>query len=226
MAAELEALREGKIDTGELDALRSEAEKSAGAIDELAGLGSRREPEGGARGAEDELEALRGIRDQRDEVAGQVEQLRSSLDVDRSARSSVSWSEDCRSERPRPEPRDRLTNELAVAREDVTRLQGLAAEREETAARVRPTPNGASRRSAPAPPRSTPGSRPRARRRAHARRRGRGDRAPASRARRTREDGERLLAAERAEVARLREEMLNSERLDDEPDEVYAAQSH
>ena len=67
----------GKLDTGELDALRSEAEETASAIDELAGL---RLAHGSLKAAheqlEDELEALRGVRDERDEVAGQLEQLR------------------------------------------------------------------------------------------------------------------------------------------------------
>ena len=108
--------------------------------------------------------------------------------------------------------RDRLTAELAAAREEIDALERRrrragggadAAARGRRAAR-RDRARDDHRGPRPARDRARGGA-------AHDGRRGRGDRAAARGARRTREDAERLLAAERAEVARLREELLSSE---------------
>ena len=232
LTAELETLRAERIDTGELEALRTDAEQAhageeeaARLVDELAGL---RLAHGSLRAAheqlEDELEALRGVRDERDAVAGELEQLRAqSSDVEqvrtelgeliRGLQERASEAESAR---------DRLTAELTVAREEVVRMQGLVAEREETAAQVEAD---AERRVESERATTTEVHSRLATAREEAQRSIVAEAEETERLReeldRSREDAERLLAAERAEVARLREELLNSERLDDgEPDEA------
>ena len=229
-AEELEALREQAADaraeadrlTERLREAESRGEANAGMIDELAGL---RLAHGSLKAAherlEDELEELRGIRDERDEAlgrltsaqsgAGDEERQRAALgDVIRELQERATAAEDAR---------ERLEAELTVAREDTTRLQGLLAEREEalTAVEAEIQRRVETERAA-----TTEVHERLAETREEAQRSMVAEAEETERLRaeleRTREDAEKLLAKERAEVARLREELLNSE-VDETADE-------
>ena len=184
-------------------------------VDELAGL---RLAHGSLKAAherlEDELEALRAVRDERDELQGELE--RSREDAGDEEREKAALGEVIRELQERTtlaeEARERLTGELVVAREEITRLQGAAGRARGGADRRRDRRRAArARPSAPRPPRSTSGSRTR---REEAQRTIVAEAEETERLRaeleRTREDAEKLLAAERAEVARLREELLTA----------------
>jgi chromosome segregation ATPase len=219
LAAELEKLRAEKPDTGEVEALRTGAEESSKLVDELAGL---RLAHGSLRAAheqlEDEVEELRGVRDERDELAGQLERLRSQSSDAEQVRAELGELIHGLQERASEaeNQRDRLTNELAVAREDVTRLKALLAAREETVVHLQ---EDAEKRVESERASTTEVHARLATAREEAQRTLVAEAEETERLRaeleQTREDGEKLLAAERAEVARLREELLNSERLDD-----------
>ena len=113
----------------ELDALRAAsapAERLAEADQELAGL---RLAHGSLRAAhealEDELEELRGVRDERDELVGQIEQLKASAGDEASEKSSLSDLV-----RELQGERETLAADLAVAREEIARLERDVSERE------------------------------------------------------------------------------------------------
>ena len=222
-AEELEALREDAASaraeadrlTERLSEAEARGEANAAVVDELAGL---RLAHGSLKAAherlEDELEELRAIRDERDEAVGRLtavqsdagdeERQRAALgDVIRELQERTTAAEDAR---------ERLEAELAVAREDITRLQGLLAEREEALTEVEAD---IERRVESERAATTEVHERLADAREEAQRSMVAEAEETERLRaeleRTREDAEKLLAAERAEVARLREELLNSE---------------
>jgi hypothetical protein len=221
LTAELEALRAERDEPGSApEAAEASDEDTAGAADELAGL---RLAYGSLRAAheklEDEVESLLAVRDERDELAARLEQLRGQASDEERERANL--GELIRDLQQRAADTDaaneRLTAELAVAREDVARLQGLLAEREEAIAAAE---EDATRRVEGERAATTEVHARLATAREEAQRTVAAEAAETERLRaeleRSREDADRLLAAERAEVARLREELLSSETEDDD----------
>jgi hypothetical protein len=211
LAAELEA-------AGERDRLAAELETAAPspeAEQELAGL---RLAHGSLRAAheqlEDELEAMRTVRDERDELAGQLQQQQASSgdeERERAALGDLIREVQERGSAAEAE-RDRLTTELSAARAEITELERRVAEQDESLAAAR---DDAERRVETERATTTEIHARLATAREAAQRSIIAEAEETEQLRaelaRTRDDSERLLAAERAEVARLREEMLSSE---------------
>jgi chromosome segregation ATPase len=222
LAAELAAVRSEA--PKELDALRTQADVARAEADELAGL---RLAHGSLKAAheqlEDELEGMRAMREERDALALQVQQLRAQTGDEENQRAALGELIRGLQEQTTAaeDSNERLTNELAVAREDIIRLQGLLAAREETLTTVEAE---AEHRVETERMATTEVHERLATAREEAQRSIVAEAEETERLRaeldRAREDGERLLAAERAEVARLREELLNSEVPDGAPDEA------
>jgi hypothetical protein len=168
---------------------------------------------------EDELEELRGVRDERDRLAGELEQLRASGadeervkadlgDVIRQLQDRASESDSAR---------EHLMGELTAAREEIAALGSSLAERESELAEARA--DAAKRVDAERAATTEVHSR-------LATAREQAERTVAVEAEETerlrheldiaREDAERLLAGERAEVARLREELISRDGEEDE----------
>jgi chromosome segregation ATPase len=220
---ELEALRndasEARADADRLRESLRAAEASSveaqGLIDELAGL---RLAHGSLKAAherlEDELEVLRAARDERDELKGQIE--RSREDAGDEEREKAALGEVIRELQERTtlaeKASERLTGELVVAREDISRLQSLLAQRDEALSAAQ---QDAERRVETERASVTEVHERLADTREQAQRTIVAEAEETERLRaeleRTRDDAEKLLAAERAEVARLREALLNSE---------------
>src|SRR4051794_39670018 len=120
------ALADAEAERDRLAAELEAARADTAAEQELAGL---RLPHGSLRAAhealEDEVEELRGVRDQRDELAGQIEQLRASAGDDAGEKSSLGDLV-----RRLQAERETLSADLAVAREEVARLERDVTERD------------------------------------------------------------------------------------------------
>ena len=202
----------------ERDRLAAELEAAGGdaaSDQELAGL---RLALGSLRAAhealEDELEEMRSVRDERDEFAGQLEQLRAAAEDEE--REKTQLGELIRELQERATSaettRDRLSDELATAREEIDALKHHVAQQEKALDEV-----GEEAEKRLETERATTTE-------VHARlavAREEAQRTMVAEAEETerlreelaqaRDEAERLLAAERAEVARLREELLSSE---------------
>jgi hypothetical protein len=197
----------------ELEAVRAQREPRAEAEQELAGL---RLAHGSLKAAhealEDELEALRAVRDERDELAAQLEQVRASADDQASEKLSLNDAI-----REVQAERETLKADLAVAREEIARLERDVADRDRS---LTETQADAERRIESERATNTE---------IHARlatAREETQKTIAAEAEETerlraeleelRAEHERALGAERSEVARLREELLSSERAEDD----------
>jgi len=234
LAAELEAARAAAPDAeleaerdrlaAELEALKA-SQESAGADSEqeLAGL---RLALGSLRAAhealEDELEAMRTVRDERDELAGQVEQLKAAAGDEENEKTQLGEAIRELQERASAaeSAREALSADLAVAREEVARLERRVAEQDSSLADAH---EAVERRVETERATTTEIHARLATAREEAQRSMVAEAEETERLReelaRTRDDSERLLAAERAEVARLREELLSSE-VDEDADEA------
>jgi chromosome segregation ATPase len=197
----------------ELDAVRGEREPRVEAEQELAGL---RLAHGSLKAShealEDELEELRAIRDERDELNARLEQLKASATDDESEKASLGEAV-----RRLQAEQETLRADLAVAREEIARLEREVSERDRSLAE---TQQDAERRVESERATNTE---------IHARlatAREETQKTIAAEAEETerlrgeleqlRADHERALGAERAEVARLREELLSSETVEDD----------
>ena len=202
LAAELEAVR--------ADSARADADQ------ELAGL---RLAHGSLRAAhealEDELEEMRGVRDERDELAGQVERLKAAAGDTESEKTNLGSLV-----RELEATREALSVDLAVAREEIARLQTDLAERDRSLAEAQ---QDAERRLDTERATSTEVHSRLATAREEAQKTIVAEAEETERLRaeleQLRADSERQLGAERAEVARLREELLSSE-VDEGADEA------
>jgi chromosome segregation ATPase len=203
----------------ELETLRAEsapAERLVEADQELAGL---RLAHGSLRAAhealEDELEDLRGVREERDELAGQLEQLRAAAGDTETEKTSLGALV-----RELESAREALSADLAVAREEIARLEKDLAERDRSLAE---TEQDAERRVETERATSTEIHARLATAREEAQKTIVAEAEETERLRaeleQLREESERQLGAERAEVARLREELLSSE-VDEDADEA------
>jgi len=168
---------------------------------------------------EDEVEELRGVREERDRLAGELEQLRASGadeervkadlgDVIRQLQERASESDAAR---------EHLMGELTTARQEIATLRSSLGERETELAEARA--DSALRVDAERAATTEVHSRL-ATAREEAERNVAAEAEETERLRRelevAREDAERLLAAERAEVARLREELISRDGEEDE----------
>lgn len=197
----------------ELDRLRADAA-------ELAGL---RLAHGSMRASheqlEDELEELRGVREERDRLAGELEQLRASGADEERAKADlgdvIRQLQDRASESD--SAREHLMGELTAARDEIAALRGTLAERDAELAEARA--DAAKRIEAERAATTEVHSR-------LATAREDAERSVAAEAEETerlrlelevaRDNAERLLAAERSEVARLREELISRDGEEDE----------
>ena len=221
LAAELEALRANgraalEEAAGERDRLAAElvmlreakGERSAEADQELAGL---RLAHGSLRAAhealEDEVDELRGVRDERDELAGRIEQLKAAAGDTEGEKTQLGELV-----RDLQAARETLSADLAVAREEIARLEDGIRERERS---LEATQQDAERRVDTERATTTEVHARLATAREEAQKSMVAEAEETEQLRaeleRTRAESERQLAAERAEVARLREEMLSSE---------------
>jgi chromosome segregation ATPase len=201
----------------ELASLReTQGERGVEADQELAGL---RLAHGSLRAAhealEDELEELRGVRDERDELAGQIEQLKAAAGDTENEKTSLGALV-----RELESARETLSADLAVAREELARLERGVAERDRSLADAQ---QDAGRRVEIERATTTEVHSRLATAREEAQKSMVAEAAETELLREelehTRAESERQLAAERAEVARLREELLSSE-VDEGADEA------
>jgi chromosome segregation ATPase len=201
-------------DAAELERVRSEHDS------ELAGL---RLAHGSLRASheqlEDEVEELRGVREERDRLAGELEQLRATGADEERAKADlgdvIRQLQDRASESD--SAREHLMGELTTAREEIATLRASLDERETELAEARA--DAAERVDAERAATTEVHSR-------LATAREQAERTVAVEAEETerlrheldiaREDAERLLAGERAEVARLREELISRDGEEDE----------
>jgi chromosome segregation ATPase len=168
---------------------------------------------------EDELEQLRGVRDERDRLAGELEQLRAAGADEERAKADlgdvIRQLQDRASESD--SAREHLMGELTAAREEMSTLRASLAEREAELAEARA--DAAQRVEAERAATTEVHSRL-ATAREDAQRAVAGEAEETERLRLeldvARDDAERLLAAERAEVARLREELISRDGEEDE----------
>jgi hypothetical protein len=156
---------------------------------------------------EDELEELRGVRDERDELAGQIEQLKAAAGDTENENTSLGALV-----RELESAREALSADLAVAREEIARLERGVAERERSLAESQ---QDAARRVETERATTTEIHARLATAREEAQKTMVAEAEETEQLRaeleRARAESERQLAAERAEVARLREELLTSE---------------
>jgi hypothetical protein len=225
LVAELQRERDAEVArlTAELEAARrAESEPD----EELAAL---RVAHGSLKAAheqlEDELEELRGVREERDRLARELAELREAGgDAEREKAKLGELIHSLQEQASSFEATsERLSAELAAAREEVTRLQQLVAEHEQALEEVRAD---AERRVESERAAVTEVHARLASAREEAQRTMVAEAEETERLRaelaRTRDECERLLAIERAEVARLREELLSSEPLEEADGEESA----
>ncbi len=210
LRAELEAAR------ADADALREHATDES----ELAGL---RLAHGSLRASheqlEDEVEALRRVREERDRLAGELEQLRAAGADEERAKADlgevIRQLQDRASESD--SAREHLMGELTAAREEMAALRSTLDAREAELAEAR---SDAERRVEAERATTTEVHSRLANAREDAQRTVAAEAEETERLRTeldvAREDAERLLAAERAEVARLREELIGRDGVQDE----------
>ncbi len=200
----------------ELDAVRAERAPRAEAEQELAGL---RLAHGSLKAAhealEDELEDLRELRDERDELVGQIEQLKASAGDEASEKTSLTEVI-----RELQGEREVLSADLAVAREEIARLERDLSDRNRDLERHE---QDAERRIESERATNTEIHARLATAREETQKTIAAESEETERLRaeleQLRAEHERAVGAERAEVARLREELLSSE-VDEGADEA------
>jgi len=212
LAADLDSARaDAELLAAELEAARSEPDDVPS--DELAGL---RLAHGSLKAAheqlEDEVEKLRSVRDERDELGGQLEQLRANMGDEEQQRAALGELMRALQQRATEaeDERDRLREQLSAAKDENARLERVAAEREVA---LRDAEADAARRLESERAAVTEVHSRLATAREEAQRTMVAEAEETERLReelaQARADGERALAAERAEVARLREELVS-----------------